>query len=99
MARWGCGAMALVAAAMGVWGPWKRRMRPGGQVSQGGHDLWSVAGAQLVAVLARDHVPDPVGAVLDAPMAADPGRNGLGPGLIHGKRAEPGGPPRPASCP
>ena len=27
MARWGCGAMALVVAAMGVWGPWKSRMR------------------------------------------------------------------------
>ena len=51
MARRGCGARALVVAAMGVWGPWTRRMRPGGQVSQGGHDLWSVAGAQLVAVL------------------------------------------------
>ena len=31
-----------------------------GQVSQGGRDQRSVAGAQLVAVLARDHVPDPV---------------------------------------
>ena len=60
MARRGCLARALVVAAMGVWGPWTRRMRPGGRVSQGGRDQRSVAGAQLVAVLARDHVPDPV---------------------------------------
>ena len=93
MARWGCGAMALVVV-MGVWGPWKRRMRPGGRVSQGGRDQRSVAGAQLVAVLARDHVPDPVEAVLNVPVAAGPGRDLLGAGLVHGKRAEPGRRPR-----
>ena len=59
-----------------------------GQVPQGGRDQRSVAGAQLVAVFVEDDVPDPVEAVLNAPMAADPGRNGLGPGLIHGKRAD-----------
>lgn len=94
MARWGCGAMALVVAAIGARGPWKSRMRPGDQVPQGGHNLGSVAGAQLVAVFARDHVPDPVEAVGDAPMAAGPGRDLLGPGLVHGKRAEPGRRPR-----
>ena len=80
--------MALVVAAMGVWGPWKRRMRPGGQVSQGGHDLWSVAGAQLVAVLVEDHVPDPVEAVLNVPVSAGPGRDLLGAGLVHGQGAD-----------
>ena len=88
MARRGCGAMALVVAAMGARGPWKSRMRPGGQVPQGGHDLWSVAGAQLVAVLVEDDVSDPVEAVLNAPMSAGPGRDLLGPGLVHGKRAD-----------
>ena len=45
MARRGCLARALVVVVMGVWGPWKRRMRPGGRVSQGGRDQRSVAGA------------------------------------------------------
>ena len=87
MARWGCGAMALVVV-MGVWGPWKRRMRPGGRVSQGGRDQRSVAGAQLVAVLARDHAPDPVEAVLNVPVVAGLGRDLLGAGLVHGQGAD-----------
>lgn len=99
MARRGRGVMTLVVAAMGAFAPWRSLMRPGGQVPQCGHGLWRVAGAQLVAVFARDHVPDPVEAVLHGPMPADPGRNLLGPGVGHGKRAEPGRPPRPASCP
>ena len=39
-------------------------MRLGGLVPQGGHDLGAVGGAQLVAVLARDNVSDPVESVL-----------------------------------
>ena len=70
-----------------------------GEVSQGGHDLWCVAGAQPVAVLVEDHVSDPVEAVLDGPMPSGPGGDGLGLGLVHGKGAEPGGPPRRASSP
>ena len=65
-----------------------------GEVAQGGHDLGSVGGAQLVAVLARDDVAHPVEPVLHGPMASGPGGDGLGPGLVHGKGAEPGGPPR-----
>ena len=55
-----------------------------GQVTQGGHDLWAVAGAQLVAVLIEDHVPDPVKSVLDSPVPLDPGGNLFGLGLSHG---------------
>ena len=55
-----------------------------GQVTQGGHDLWAVAGAQLVAVLIEDDVPDPVETVLDSPVPLDPGRDGLGLGVGHG---------------
>lgn len=58
-----------------------------GQVAQGGHDLGSVAGAQLVTVLIEDHVPDPVETVLDPPVPADPGRDGLGLGVGHGQGA------------
>ena len=64
---------------------WKRRMRPGGQVAQGGHDLWAVAGAQLVAVRVEDDVSDPVEPVLDSPVPLDPGGNLLGLGLFHGQ--------------
>ena len=60
-------------------------MRPGGQVTQGGHGLGYVAGAQLVAVLIEDHVPDPVETVLYPPVPAAPGRDGLGPGIGHGQ--------------
>ena len=45
MACLGCRDRDLVVEAMEVLAPWKSRMRPGGQVTQGGHDLWAVAGA------------------------------------------------------
>jgi hypothetical protein len=45
-------------------------------VGEGGHDLWGVAGADLRTVFVEDDVADPVGAVLDAPVALDPGREG-----------------------
>ena len=51
MARFGCRGRDLVVEAMAAWAPWAWRMRPNGQVAQGGHDLGAVAGAQLVAVL------------------------------------------------
>lgn len=35
----------LVVEAMEVPALWKSRMRPGGQVTQGGHDLGAVSGA------------------------------------------------------
>ena len=53
-----------LVVAMGASGRWERRMRLGGLVPQGGHDLGAVGGAQLVAVLARDNVSDPVESVL-----------------------------------
>ena len=43
-----------------------------GEVAQGGHDLGSVAGAQLVAVLVEDDVAHPVEPVLYLPMSPDP---------------------------
>ena len=70
-----------------------------GEVAQGGHDLGAVAGAQLVAVLARDDVAHPVEPVLYGPVASGPGGDLLGLGLVHGKGAEPGGPPRCVSSP
>ena len=88
MARLGCRDRDLVVLAMEVPVPWTRRMRPGGQVTQGGHDLWAVAGAQLVAVLVEDHVPDPAEPVLDSPVPLDPGRNLLGLSLLHRQRAD-----------
>ena len=73
-----------------------------GEVAQGGHDLGSVAGAQLVAVLARDDVAHPVEAVLHGPVAPGPGGDGLGPGVGHGKGADQvghlGGPPPAAAA-
>lgn len=59
-----------------------------GQVAQGGHDLGAVSGAQLVAVLIEDHVPDPVEPVLDSLVPLDPGRNLLGLSLLHRQRAD-----------
>ena len=72
MARLGCRDGDLVVEAMAAWAPWARRMMPGGQVAQGGHDLGAVAGAQLVAVLIEDDVTDPVEPVLDCPVPAYP---------------------------
>jgi len=94
MARLGCRDRDLVVLAMEVPVPWTRRMRPGGQVTQGGHDLWAVAGAQLVAVLVEDHVPDPVEPVLGSPAPLDPGRDDLGLGTGHREGADPGRPPQ-----
>ena len=41
-----------------------------------------------MAVLVEDHVADPVEAVLDAPVPADPDGDGLGPGVGHGQGAD-----------
>ena len=59
-----------------------------GEVAQGGHDLGSVAGAQLVAVLVEDDVSDPVEAVLDGPMPSGPGGDQFGRGVGHGEGAD-----------
>ena len=59
-----------------------------GGVAQGGHDVGSVAGAQLVAVLIEGDVPHPVQAVLDAPVALDPGGDLVGLGGQHGQGAD-----------
>ena len=40
-----------------------------------------------MTVLIEDHVPDPVETVLDPPVPADPGRDGLGLGVGHGQGA------------
>ncbi|OFR59147.1 hypothetical protein HMPREF2883_12590, partial [Actinomyces sp. HMSC075C01] len=87
MARFGCRDRDLAVEAIAAWAPWARRMRPGGQVTQGGHDLWAVAGAQLVAVLIEDDVSDPVKSVLYPPVSLDPGGDGLGLGVGHGQGA------------
>ena len=91
--------MALVVAAMGAVAPWARRMRLMARLRRAAETKGSVAGAQLVAVLARDDVSHPVEPVLYGPVASGPGGDGLGLGLVHGKGAEPGGPPRRASSP
>ena len=85
MARFGCRDRDLVVEAMAAWAPWARRMMPGGQVAQGGHDLGAVAGAQLVAVRVEDDVSDPVELLLDSPVPLDPDGNLLGLGLFHGQ--------------
>src|SRR3954447_2702821 len=46
--------------------------RADGGVAQGGHDLWSGAGADLGAVFVVGDVANPVDLVLDVPVAADP---------------------------
>ena len=74
MARFGCRDRDLVVEAIPAPGPWARRMRPGGQVAQGGHDLGAVAGAQLVAVLIEDDVTDRRGAGSRFPSALGPRR-------------------------
>ena len=85
MARFGCRDRDLLVKAMAAWVPWAWRMRPGGQVAQGSHDLGAVAGAQLVAVLIEDDVMDQVEPVLDSPVPLDPDGNLLGLGLFHGQ--------------
>ena len=61
MARFGRRDRDLVVEAIAAWAPWARRMRPDGQVAQGGHDLGAVVGAQLVAILIEEDVTDPGG--------------------------------------
>ena len=85
MTRFGCRDRDLVVEAIAAWAPWARRMMPGGQVAQGGHDLGAVAGAQLVAVFIKDDIADPVELVLDSPVPLDPGGNLLRLGLLHGQ--------------
>ena len=46
MARFGCRDRDLVMEAIAAWAPWARRMRPGGQVAQGGHYVLTVKGNQ-----------------------------------------------------
>ncbi|MFE4054430.1 hypothetical protein [Streptomyces sp. YIM B13518] len=45
-----------------------------GEVAQAGHDVGQVAGADVRGVLVEGAVADVVELVLDAPVAADPGR-------------------------
>src|SRR5215207_1465295 len=47
-------------------------------VAEGGHYLGAGSGADLGPVLVESHVPDPVGAVLDAPVSLDPGGQDAG---------------------
>ena len=66
MARFGCRDRDLVVEAIAAWVPWTWRMRPGGQVAQGGHDLGAGASAQprpqtgveIGGVQALPHPPD-----------------------------------------
>ena len=74
MACFGCRDRDLVVEAIAAWAPWARRMRPGGQVAQGGHDLGAVAGAQLVTVLIEDDVTNRRGAGSRFPSALGPRR-------------------------
>ena len=56
--------MALVVVAMGARGPWRSLMRLMARLRRAAETKGSVGGAQLVAVLARDDVSDPVEAVV-----------------------------------
>src|SRR5664280_624673 len=56
-----------------------------GEVPQRGHHLWTVAGAYLAQVFPERHVSYPVQTHLDAPMAAEPGRQLVGAGLAYGQ--------------
>ena len=66
MARFGCCDRDLVVEAIAAWVPWTWRMRPGGEVAQGGHDLGAGASAQprpqtgveIGGVQALPHPPD-----------------------------------------
>lgn len=59
-----------------------------GEVPQRGHRARTCAGADLGAVLVVGHVPRPVQAVLDRPVAADPaGEFGWG-GLVGGEAGD-----------
>src|SRR3954447_13096387 len=53
------------------------------EVAEGGHDLWSCTGADLGVVLGEGHVPHPVQAVLDLPVAAEPPGELGGSGLVR----------------
>ena len=56
--------MALVVVAMVARGPWRSLMRLMARLRRAAEIKGRVGGAQLVAVLARDHVSDPVEAVV-----------------------------------
>ena len=99
MARFGCRDRDLVVEAMAAWAPWARRMMPGGQVAQGGHDLGAVAGAQLVAVLIEDDVTDRRGAGSRFPSALGPRRQPARAGPVPWAVSRSGMPPQRASCP
>src|SRR3954453_7678207 len=58
----GGGGVGAAAGADGVYGV----------IAQGGHDLGSVAGVHAAVVLTLGDVADPVEAVLDRPVGADP---------------------------
>ena len=90
MARFGCRDRDLVVEAIAAWAPWARRMRPGGQVAQGGHDLGAVAGAQLVAVLIEDDVTDRRGAGSRFPSALGPRRQPARAGPVPWAVSRPG---------
>src|SRR5215470_4056264 len=56
-----------------------------GSIAQGGHDLWSVAGAQAGAVFLEGDIAHRMGTVCDAPMAAIELQQALGTSLGGGE--------------
>ena len=75
----------MVPEGLGDVGDAGQAEQADGQVPQGGHDLWAVAGAGLAEVFAECHVANPVQAVLDAPVSAEPGRELVRAGLVGGQ--------------
>src|SRR5262249_24587808 len=58
------------------------------QVAERGHDVRPGAGARGGGVLGEGDVADPVQLVLDLPVAADPGGELAGPGLLGGQAGD-----------
>lgn len=81
------GERGLAAGFGDVGGPVESVQVQGG-VTQGGHHLGSVAGADGRAVLVEGHVADPVDRVLDAPVLAQPGRDHRWSGVLERQAAQ-----------
>src|SRR5665811_505640 len=79
------GVSGVVPEGLGDVGGPGQAEQADGQVPQGGHHLWAVAGANLAEVFTEGHVADPVQPILYAPMAAEPGRELVGAGLVGGQ--------------
>ena len=84
MARFGCCDRDLVVEAIAAWVPWARRMRLIVRLRRAAMISGPLRVRSWWRSSSKTTSRTDVEPVLDSPVPLDPGRDGLGLGLVHG---------------